>query len=169
MMYTTIYQSPLGKILLACDDDGLLGLWFEGAKYYGNGLSEDSLVSHHHPILVKALAWLEAYFSKQTLPELPPVKARGSSFRQMVWSELLTIPYGQTMTYGELGRRVAKRMGVKSMSAQAIGGAVGHNPLSLMIPCHRVLGAKGALTGYAGGLERKQQLLALEGVVIDDI
>ena len=131
MMFTAHYQSPLGEILLAADEVGLTGLWFDHAKYYAAGLAP------LHPI--------------------------GSDFRQEVWALLLQIPYGQTTTYGALAARLAAKHGTARLSAQAVGGAVGHNPISLIIPCHRVVGASGSLIGYAGGVERKIQLLKLEG------
>lgn len=162
MMFTAHYQSPLGGILLAADDIGLTGLWFDGAKYYAAGLDSQS-VEQETPPLAQAKRWLDVYFSGQMPDFTPPLHPIGSDFRQEVWVLLLQIPYGQTTTYGALAAQLAAKQGKARLSAQAVGGAVGHNPISLMIPCHRVVGANGSLTGYAGGIERKIRLLKLEG------
>lgn len=156
MIYLTRYESPLGSILLAADGVGLTGLWFIGQKYFPS-FSEGEALEEETPVLAEAIRWLNVYFSGASPDFLPPLHPQGSSFRQAVWNVLLTIPRGQTMTYGEIARRLNVR------SAQAVGGAVGHNPVSILIPCHRVVGSDGSLTGYAGGLERKERLLQLEG------
>lgn len=156
MIYLTRYESPLGSILLAADGVGLTGLWFVGQKYFPS-FSEGEALEEETPVLAEAIRWLNVYFSGASPDFLPPLHPQGSSFRQAVWNVLLTIPRGQTMTYGEIARRLNVR------SAQAVGGAVGHNPVSILIPCHRVVGSDGSLTGYAGGLERKERLLQLEG------
>lgn len=156
MLFLTHYASPLGPILLAADETGLTGLWFEGQKYFPSFLGVD-YQEKETPVLTETVRWLDVYFSGKDPGFLPPLHPQGSPFRQTVWDILLTIPRGQTMTYGE----IARRLGVHS--AQAVGGAVGHNPISILIPCHRVVGSDGSLTGYAGGVERKARLLQLEG------
>lgn len=155
MTYTYNYSSPLGEILLAANDNGLTGLWFYGAKYFAAGL-EDERTEKLTPVLRQTLRWLDTYFSGSEPDFMPPLELHGSDFRRRVWAELAKIPYGETVTYGE----IAKKLGVKS--AQAVGGAVGHNPVSIIVPCHRVLGADGSLTGYAGGTDKKARLLELE-------
>ena len=156
MLFLTYYASPLGPILLAADETGLTGLWFEGQKYFPSFLGVD-YQEKETPVLTETARWLDVYFSGKDPGFLPPLHPQGSPFRQTVWDILLTIPRGQTMTYGE----IARRLGVHS--AQAVGGAVGHNPISILIPCHRVVGSDGSLTGYAGGFDRKTRLLQLEG------
>ena len=163
MEYTYRFSSPLGGILLSGLDDALTGLWFEGQRLYASTLSqpcEERLI----PVLEQAICWLEQYFSGKAPEFTPPLAPKGTPFRQAVWDILLTIPFGKTMTYGEIAARIAMQRGLSRMSAQAVGGAVGHNPISLMIPCHRVIGFDGGLTGYGGGLERKKSLLLLEGM-----
>lgn len=162
MDYTCYYHSPLGRLLLACDETGLVGAWFEEAKHFGRGLSEETLDKPEHYHLREARAWLDAYFAGQCPEQLPALSCRGTVFQKQVWAVLQTVPYGQTVTYGQLAEAVSERFDWSRVSARAVGGAVGRNPLSLFIPCHRVLGASGQLTGYAGGLSRKEQLLALE-------
>lgn len=161
-MFTAHYQSPLGEILLAADEVGLTGLWFDRAKYYAAGLAPQS-TERETPPLTEAKRWLDVYFSGKMPDFMPPLHPIGSDFRQEVWALLLQIPYGQTTTYGALAARLAAKHGTARLAAQAVGGAVGHNPISLIIPCHRVVGASGSLIGYAGGVERKIQLLKLEG------
>ena len=160
-MYFIRYLSPVGPLTVAGDGLRLTGLWLDGQKYFGVGLS-DTVKENDLPVFEQASAWLDAYFAKQPLPDLPPLAPRGSDFRQAVWRLLLEIPYGQVTTYGALAQILRDR-GI-SAAAQAVGGAVGHNPISILIPCHRVVGADGSLTGYAGGVEKKRFLLALEGV-----
>lgn len=155
MTYTYNYSSPLGEILLAANDNDLTGLWFYGAKYFAADL-EDERTEKLTPVLRQTLRWLDIYFSGSEPDFMPPLELHGSDFRRRVWAELEKIPYGETVTYGE----IAKKLGVKS--AQAVGGAVGHNPVSIIVPCHRVLGADGSLTGYAGGTDKKARLLELE-------
>ena len=156
MLFLTHYASPLGPILLAADETGLTGLWFEAQKYFPSFWGVD-YQEKETPVLTETVRWLDVYFSGKDPGFLPPLHPQGSPFRQTVWDILLTIPRGQTMTYGE----IARRLGVRS--AQAVGGAVGHNPISILIPCHRVVGSDGSLTGYAGGFDRKTRLLQLEG------
>lgn len=159
-MYQTQVSSPLGPLTLASDGAAVTGLWMAGQKYYPDSL--DAASCPDLPVFRQTAQWLDAYFRKLPLPEMPPLAPRGSSFRQAVWRLLREIPYGRTTTYGALAGRL-RESGV-SASAQAVGGAVGHNPISLLIPCHRVIGSGGSLTGYAGGVEKKRFLLDLEGV-----
>lgn len=161
MTYIQHYDAPLGRILLAADEVGLTGLWFDGAKYFADGLPAEH-TERETPVLSEARHWLDLYFAGQKPGFLPPLHPAGSTFQQAVWALLLQIPYGQTVTYGELARQLAVKQGRPRMSAQAVGGAVGHNKISIIIPCHRVVGTGGSLTGYAGGIDRKVKLLALE-------
>lgn len=161
MVYTTQYASPLGSITLACDETALIGLWFDGQKYFGNILPE-LLAEKERPLLQDAKRWLDIYFSGRAPDFTPPLRYDSTPFRKTVCEIMLTIPYGKTMTYGEIAAAIAKQQGLSRMSAQAVGGAVGHNPISLIIPCHRVVGTNGSLTGYAGGIDRKIKLLELE-------
>lgn len=153
MHYTQTISSPLGNILLSADEVGLTGLWFDGGRYYAETLPEEH-VERETPILMDTKRWLDVYFTGREPDFTPPLHPTGSSFRQAVWQLLLEIPYGQTTTYGAL-------LG-DGASARAVGGAVGRNPISIIVPCHRVIGADGSLTGYAGGVDRKIRLLALE-------
>ena len=161
MTYIQHYDSPLGGILLAADDIGLTGLWFDGEKYFADHLPADH-TQRETPILAEAKRWLDIYFSGSKPDFLPPLHPIGSAFRQAVWDILLQIPYGLTTTYGEIARQLAAQAGLPRMSAQAVGGAVGHNEISILIPCHRVVGTNGSLTGYAGGIDKKVKLLELE-------
>ena len=161
MTNTATYKSPLGTILLAANEIGLTGLWFEGQKYFARTLPKEH-ISKETPVLAEAKRWLDIYFAGKEPDFTPPLQPAGSAFRQAVWQILLQIPYGQTMTYGEIARRMAEIRKVPHMSAQAVGGAVGHNEVSIIIPCHRVVGTGGSLTGYAGGMEKKVALLELE-------
>ena len=156
MEYTAHYDSPLGGIMLASDGKALIGLWVNGQRYFGSTLGTRHEERSGLPIFDETCRWLDIYFSGREPDFLPPLSLRGTPFQQRVWEALLTIPYGQTVTYGELARRLGCR------SAQAVGGAVGRNPISIIVPCHRVVGADGSLTGYAGGLDRKRALLELE-------
>lgn len=161
MIFTGYYASPLGNVLLAADETGLTGLWFEGQKYFAQGLPEERREAET-PVLTQTKDWLDIYFSGEKPDFLPPLHPAGSQFQQDVWNLLLEIPYGETRTYGEISKKLAERRNLPHSSAQAVGGAVGHNPVSIIIPCHRVVGTNGSLTGYAGGLERKVRLLELE-------
>lgn len=156
MDYTAHYDSPLGGITLGSDGKALIGLWFDGQKYFANVLDPVHEECPDLPVFEEARRWLDEYFSGKTPDVIPPLALRGSDFRKQVWQRLLEIPYGQTVTYGQLARSLGCR------SAQAIGGAVGHNPLTLIIPCHRVVGTNGSLTGYAGGIDKKIRLLQIE-------
>ena len=160
MMYTMHYDSPLGGILLAADEEGLTGLWFETQKYFAAKLAPEH-EEKMTPVLDAACRWLDVYFSGREPDFTPKLHLVGSDFRQAVWALLRKIPYGQTTTYGALAGQLAEQSG-KRVSAQAVGGAVGHNPVSLIVPCHRVVGSGGSLTGYAGGVEKKMRLLTLE-------
>ena len=161
MTFLTHYDSPLGGVLLAADESGLTGLWFEGQKYFADNLPEER-AERETETLALAKRWRDIYFAGKEPDFLPPLHPVGSPFRRAVWELLLEIPYGQTTTYGELSRRLAAKMGIAHMSAQAVGGAVGHNGISIIIPCHRVVGTGGSLTGYAGGVDKKVKLLELE-------
>ena len=161
MTFLTHYDSPLGGVLLAADESGLTGLWFEGQKYFADNLPEER-AERETETLALAKRWLDIYFAGKEPDFMPPLHPVGSPFRRAVWEILLEIPYGQTATYGELSRRLAAKMGIAHMSAQAVGGAVGHNGISIIIPCHRVVGTGGSLTGYAGGVDKKVKLLELE-------
>ncbi|MBP5169631.1 MAG: methylated-DNA--[protein]-cysteine S-methyltransferase [Oscillospiraceae bacterium] len=155
------YKSPLGNMTMASDGYALTGLWFDGQKYYGLTLS-GAQNEKNLPVFRQTENWLNLYFEGMQPDFIPELALQGSSFRQIVWGLLLAIPYGQTVTYGELASAAAEKLGYNSMSAQAVGGAVGHNPVSVIVPCHRVIGADGSLTGYAGGIERKKALLEIE-------
>ena len=161
MVYTCHYESPLGGILLAADEVGLTGLWFDGQKYFARDLPAEH-TERNTPLLLKAGRWLDIYFTGREPDFMPPLHPVGSAFRQSVWEILLQIPYGQTMTYGEIARQLTEQKGGARVSAQAVGGAVGHNEISIIIPCHRVVGTGGSLTGYAGGIDKKIKLLELE-------
>ncbi|HBA49266.1 MAG TPA: cysteine methyltransferase [Lachnospiraceae bacterium] len=165
MMYITNYDSPIGRLLLAEKDGALAGLWMEGQKYFPVSWREDVTVKADSPVFKNTIEWLERYFhgEKPSVSELKPAPA-GSEFRREVWKLLCEIPYGKVTTYRAIAQKVAAARGLDSMSAQAVGGAVSHNPISIIIPCHRVVGTDGSLTGYAGGLERKVRLLIHEGV-----
>ncbi|MCM1507471.1 MAG: methylated-DNA--[protein]-cysteine S-methyltransferase [Ruminococcus flavefaciens] len=161
MDYTYHYTSPLGGITLASDGKSLTGLWFDGQKHFADTLSaENSEVKL--PIFEQTISWLDIYFSGNAPNFTPPLKMRTTPFRKAVWEIMLTIPYGETMTYGKIADRIAKQKGIERMSAQAVGGAVGRNSISLIIPCHRVIGTNGSLIGYAGGIDKKIKLLTLE-------
>ncbi len=163
MEYASTYDSPLGRLWLAGSEEALTGLWFEGQRFFDAAAIAAGLRGEPGPIRA-AKAWLEVYFAGRRPQDPPPLSCPASPFRQAVWAELRQVPYGRTVTYGELAARTAKRLGAARSSARAVGGAVGHNPIAILIPCHRVIGADGSLTGYAGGLERKARLLALEGI-----
>lgn len=163
MICTSHYDSPLGGITLASNGAELTGLWFDGQKYFGVSLPE-RCETRETPVFAQTARWLDIYFSEKAPDFTPPLSLEATPFRRAVWEILLTIPFGQTMTYGEIAKRIAREGGTSSMSAQAVGGAVGRNPISLIVPCHRVVGADGSLTGYAGGLDKKLWLLTLEKV-----
>ena len=164
MYYLTRYSSPLGPLMLASGGVRLAGLWLEGQKYVGDTISGDMEERDGLPVFAAARDWLDRYFAggKPPIAELPLAPA-GGKFRQAVWKILCGIPYGEVATYGEIARKMAACGNKRSMSAQAVGGAVAHNPVSIIIPCHRVVGSGGSLTGYAGGIDAKIRLLELEG------
>lgn len=161
MTFIQHYNSPLGGILLAADEIGLTGVWFNGQKYFARSLPA-GYTEQNTPALSEAKRWLEVYFTGKKPDFMPPLHIVGSAFRRAVWEILLQIPYGKTTTYGEIARQLAKKQKLPRMSAQAVGGAVGHNEISIIIPCHRVVGTNGSLTGYAGGIDKKIKLLELE-------
>ncbi len=163
MLYSTVYPSPAGRIVLGSDGERLTGLWFAGQKYFPAGpMTENAAL----PVFGQAAAWLDAYFGgAQPDGRDLPLAPAGSDFRRLVWDLLLDIPYGEVTTYGALAAKAAARLGRWTMSAQAVGGAVGHNPISIIIPCHRVIGADGSLTGYAAGIGVKSWLLQHEGAL----
>lgn len=161
MTYIYHYNSPLGGITLSSNGTELTGLWFDGQKYFRDTLPkkyEDKFL----PIFEQSVRWLDIYFSGKAPNFTPPLYMQTTPFRKMVWEIMLTIPFGKTMTYGEIAERIARQKGLSKMSPQAVGGAVGHNSISLIIPCHRVVGGNGNLRGYAGGIDKKVQLLTLE-------
>lgn len=161
MEYTHHCASPLGGITLASDGEALTGLWFDGQKYFAATLERDH-AEKALPIFAQTVRWLDVYFGGAAPDFTPPLRLKATAFQKAVWDVLLSIPYGRTMTYGEIAARIAGQRGLPRMSAQAVGGAVGRNPVSLIVPCHRVVGADGSLTGYAGGIGKKLRLLTLE-------
>lgn len=165
MYYGTHYQSPVGDIFLAGDENSLIGLWIGEQKYMDKTMPADIHENADVPVLRAAEAWLDDYFAERQ-PEINRLNLApiGGAFKQVVWQILMEIPYGSLTTYGDIAKEAAKRLGKETMSAQAVGGAVGHNPISIIIPCHRVVGKNGSLTGYAGGIDKKIQLLEHEGV-----
>lgn len=168
MLYKRDYGSPLGKLLLVCDEHCLLGVWFVGQKYEMATLPQEPICDEKHPILAQTKDWLERYFNHEK-PDISllPLFPKGSEFRVKIWQILCEIPYGEVVTYGMIAKRLQQESG-KAVSNQAVGGAVAHNPISIIIPCHRVIGSDGRLVGYAGGLERKRALLQLEGIEVHD-
>lgn len=168
MFYTAEYCSPVGTLTLSCDGTQLTGLWIQGQKYFGATLTD--AVQKELPVLVQTKEWLDRYFSgaRPEITELP-LSPAGSPFRQTIWRILCGIPCGSVTTYGEIARKAAVQLNRQTLSSQAVGGAVGHNPISIIIPCHRVVGSDGGLTGYAGGLDKKIWLLKHEGVVLDTL
>ncbi|MDR1327537.1 MAG: methylated-DNA--[protein]-cysteine S-methyltransferase [Heliobacteriaceae bacterium] len=165
MYYSTTYFSPVGIITLASDGNNLIGLWIEKQKYHGDTIFKEMVEQSNLLVFNAAKKWLDRYFrgEKPAISELPLAPV-GGEFRQEVWGILCEIPYGQVMTYGDIAVKIAAKRGKERMSSQAVGGAVGHNPISIIIPCHRVVGSNGSLTGYAGGIKTKIKLLELEGV-----
>lgn len=172
MYYMTTCPSPVGLITLACDSGGnhLAGLWMEGQKYHGDTIPGVMTEKSDLPVFHAAKMWLDRYFSGEApaVSELP-LAPIGGEFRQEVWSILCEIPYGKTITYGDIAKKLAVKRNRQSMSSQAVGGAVGHNPISIIIPCHRVVGSNGSLTGYSGGIGTKIKLLKLEGADLSNL
>ncbi len=168
MFYTSTYLSPVGLITLGSTQHALVGLWIEGEKYVDKIWLASATANDNVPIIKQTKQWLDAYFAGRNLPvDKLALQPSGSAFRQAVWQILLTIPYGELITYGDIAKRIAKQTHQTTMSSQAVGGAVGHNPISIIIPCHRVVGKHGNLTGYAGGIDKKIQLLKQEGINTD--
>lgn len=170
MFYSTTYPSMVGEITLASDGDHIAGLWMKGQKYFGDTIPDEMTPRDDMPEFHIAKKWLDRYFDgkKPAISELP-LRPIGGGFRQSVWSALCEIPYGEVITYGDIAKKVAKKLGKDRMSSQAVGGAVGHNPISIIIPCHRVVGSNGSLTGYSGGVQMKVKLLQLEGVDMEHL
>ncbi|MDL2211354.1 methylated-DNA--[protein]-cysteine S-methyltransferase [Erysipelotrichaceae bacterium OttesenSCG-928-M19] len=170
MIYATYYQSMIGRLLLASDGENIIGLWMDQQKYYKASYQEEFIENNELAIFIKAKQWLDDYFSGKK-PELSQLslKPKGTEFQQDVWQILCEIPYGTLSTYGEIAKKIAAKKGLTSMSAQAVGGAVGHNPISVIIPCHRVVGSNGSLTGFAGGIDKKVKLLELENVALNEL
>lgn len=163
--YQTTIDSPIGKITLGSDGESLVGLWTAGQRYFGDTVPSKMQQKDDLDVFSMTKDWLNRYFAgeKPEISELP-LAPIGGEFRKDVWKMLTEIPYGEVITYGALAERIARQRGIKKMSAQAVGGAVGHNPISIIIPCHRVVGAKGSLTGFSGGIQLKLWLLGHEGV-----
>ena len=168
MMYASHYESPLGGITLASDGTALTGLWFDGQKYFPQ-IPVQKCGWKQIPVFERTFRWLDLYFDGKIPDFTPTLEFRAGDFRKAVWNILLTIPYGKTMTYGEIAKIISRDRGTARMSAQAVGGAVGRNPIALIVPCHRVIGSDGSLTGYAGGIGKKKYLLDLEGIRISGL
>ena len=164
MHYLSHYESPLGAMTMASDGEYLTGLWFDGQKYDRSTIDGDTVLKPYLPVFLRTTQWLDTYFEGADPGFTPPIRVEGSDFREMVTSIMLSIPFGTTSTYAQIAAEVARRTGREQMSAQAVGGAVGHNPITLIVPCHRVVATNGSLRGYAGGVDRKERLLEMEGV-----
>lgn len=167
MHYTSLYQSPVGEILLAADDIDVVGIWFKDEKYYAYCLDKEN-EPKETPVIIELKKWLDIYFQGKEPDFVPPVHMIGTPFQIEVWNILREIPYGTTTTYKETAEKIAKRRGLERMSAQAVGTAVGKNSVSLIVPCHRVVGTNNSLAGYAGGIDKKIALLKLEGAFKDE-
>ena len=167
MEYFCYYDSPLGGITLTGDGKALTGLWFNGQNRFTPG-TDGAEKATDLPIFEQARRWLDAYFGGKAPDFTPPLALKGTAFRRSVWALLPDIPYGTTVSYGEIAKRLEAQNGGRRVSARAVGGAVGHNPVSIIVPCHRVIGADGSLTGYGGGMERKRRLLELEKIMMND-
>ncbi len=165
MNYISHYESPIGKMTMGSDGDALIGLWFEDGKYYGETLGKN-FVDKDLRVFQATKKWLDVYFSGTEPDFIPKIKLYGSDFRLEVWKILKEIPYGATIAYGQIADKIAAQRCLSKMSAQAVGSAVGHNPITIIIPCHRVIGADGSVTGYAGGIWRKIKLLDLESGIV---
>lgn len=168
MKYWRKYKSPVGLLTLASDGENLTGLWIEGQSYFPER-DEDVQSKDDLPVFEQTIDWLERYFQGENPGKIPPVAPEGTEFRKLVWKILEEIPYGGLTTYGEIAKEISKQQNGKFISARAVGGAVGHNPISIIIPCHRVIGIDGSLTGYAGGLDVKVKLLEKEGIDVSEI
>lgn len=168
MDYIQEYNSPLGSITIASDEASVTGIWFENSRFFSKALS-GKYINQATAAAEQAVHWLDIYFNNKIPDFTPPLQLNGTDFRLTVWKILLDIPYGETVSYGDIAKTVAEKQGIAKMSAQAVGNAVGHNPISIIVPCHRVVGSKGSLTGYSGGIERKKALLDIESNVIHQI
>ena len=169
MHYLNHYESPLGAMTMASDGEHLTGLWFDGQKYDRSTIDGNAELKPHLPVFTQTAQWLDAYFEGTDPGFTPPISVKGSDFKKMVSSIMLSIPFGATSTYARIAAEVARRTGRTHMSAQAVGGAVGRNPIVLIVPCHRVLASDGSLRGYAGGVDRKERLLQMEGVNVSGL
>lgn len=169
IFYNSEFDSPVGKLTLCSNGENLVGLWLKGQKYFMDSVRGFNIIQNDNlKIFIDTKMWLVDYFNGfERYPRELALAPIGGEFRQMVWNELCKIPYGKTITYGELANRIAKFRGLEKMSAQAVGTAIGHNPISIIIPCHRVVGKNGQLTGYAGGIDVKAKLLKLENVDLE--
>lgn len=167
MLYKSYYNSPLGMILLVSKSNKLVGLWFENQKHYLGKIKEDLILNDEEPILIRTKLWLDDYFGEKK-PDINRIELDliGTDFQILVWKELFNIPYGKVTTYKEIANNIARKTNKENMSFRAVGSAVGKNPISIIIPCHRVIGSDERLTGYAGGLDKKIKLLELEGIKI---
>lgn len=165
--YYYIYNSPVGKLTIASNEKNVVGLWLDGQKYYMEVLEDKEYQEKETEVIKLAEKWLDKYFNNEK-PEIDelPIEFIGSDFRKQIWKILSKIPYGKVITYGDIAKQIAKQKGIRTMSAQAVGGAIAHNPISVIVPCHRVVGANGSLTGYSGGVKVKIKLLEFEGVDI---
>lgn len=169
MYYKTSYISPLGKMTLASDGENLIGLYFDGQKYFLSSIKSEIIENDELEIFKKTKKWLDEYFKcKNPSVKGLKLKLEDSDFRKNVWQKLRSIPYGKTASYNDIAKSIAAEKGIKRMSCQAVGSAIGHNPISIIIPCHRVVGTNGNLTGYAAGVEIKKKLLELEGIEIEE-
>ena len=166
MVYYILYNSPIGQLTVVSDKENIIGLWIENQKYFKSTISGDMIEDNNLSILQDAKCWLDRYFNgdRPQINELP-LKPKGTKFRLLVWKILCEIPYGQVITYKDISKKICKVMNKEKMSSQAIGSAVGHNPISIIIPCHRVIGSDKTLKGYAGGVDKKEKLLNFEGIV----
>lgn len=168
-MYITEYNSPLGRLSIAGDGESIIGIWIENQKYFGGKVDlDEAVMAPSLPVFKSTVRWLDIYFSGGKPDFMPPLFASGSEFQKSVWRILQETAYGEITTYGAIAKRLEVQTG-KRVSARAVGSAVGHNPISILIPCHRVVGADGSLTGYAGGIDKKLKLLSIEGVDVDGL
>lgn len=161
MLYIHYYHSPLGRLTLASDGECLVGVWFDTQRYHDTAALATA-IERNLPVFEDTCRWFDLYFQGKEPGFMPKMRLEGTDFRKEVWEILASIPYGKTITYKDIANELARRRGINKMSARAVGGAVGHNPISVIIPCHRVIGSDGSLTGYTGGLDIKVFLLGLE-------
>ncbi|MDL2281471.1 methylated-DNA--[protein]-cysteine S-methyltransferase [Selenomonadales bacterium OttesenSCG-928-I06] len=168
MMFFCRYKSPVGLLTITSDGQNITGIWLEGQKYFAATMDSEA-IEKEVPVFDSARRWLDLYFAGKEPDFALPLAPKGSEFRQAVWEILCRIPFGSVITYGDIAKQLVKKSDGKKVSAQAVGGAVGHNPISIVIPCHRVVGSNGSLTGYAGGIDKKVFLLELEKVAMDNL